>query len=187
MCVCVCRIADKELTDQDFPGFTFIINFLAKSVFLPAHPHTLTPPSSPRHSDAEVVLKYARWALQRDEEMASKIFTEGQPQLKPDTVLSFLDGFPVALVAYLETLINERGWEEERYHTQLATCYLDDVLRLMEEEGKSPQQLRAARDKLLRFLEGSAHYHAPLLLSRVQDTELHMDCAVLYGRVSHDL
>lgn len=163
------RIADKELTDQDFPGFTFIINFLAK------------------HSDAEVVLKYARWALQRDEEMASKIFTEGQPQLKPDTVLSFLDGFPVALVAYLETLINERGREEERYHTQLATCYLDDVLRLMEEEGKSPQQLRAARDKLLRFLEGSAHYHAPLLLSRVQDTELHMDCAVLYGRMEeHD-
>ncbi len=45
-------------------------------------------------------------------------------------------------------------------------------------------RLGAARQKLLEFLEGSSYYHAPQLLSKVQDSDLHRECALLYGRVS---
>ncbi len=45
-------------------------------------------------------------------------------------------------------------------------------------------RLGAARQKLLEFLESSSHYHAPQLLSKVQDSDLHRECALLYGRVS---
>ena len=44
-------------------------------------------------------------------------------------------------------------------------------------------RLQAAREKLLQFLESSAHYHAPQLLSKVQDSDLYKECALLYGRV----
>ncbi len=43
--------------------------------------------------------------------------------------------------------------------------------------------LRVYRDKLRQFLESSRLYHAPELLGKLQDTDLHMECAILYGRV----
>ena len=66
----------------------------------------------------------------------------------------------------------------------MASCYLDDVLQFSAEGGQSTMRLQAAREKLLQFLESSAHYHAPQLLSKVQDSDLHKECALLYGRVS---
>jgi len=45
------------------------------------------------------------------------------------------------------------------------------------------QHLQQARRKLKAFLESSTYYRAPELLSRVQDTDLHMECAILFGRV----
>ena len=75
--------------------------------------------------------------------------------------------------------------QEERYHTKLASLYLDEVLRLSAEGSPSSARMSAARQSLLEFLEGSSHYHAPQLLSKVQDSELHRECALLYGRVGN--
>lgn len=72
--------------------------------------------------------------------------------------------------------------KEEHYHTKLASCYLDTVLQLLSEDSSKEKQV-AARQKLLCFLQSSAHYHAPELLSKVQDSDLHRECALLYGRV----
>ncbi len=74
--------------------------------------------------------------------------------------------------------------QEEHYHTKLASLYLDKVLTLSGEGSPSTARLGAARQTLLGFLQTSAHYHAPQLLSKVQDSELHRECALLYGRVS---
>ncbi len=41
----------------------------------------------------------------------------------------------------------------------------------------------ACREKLQQFLESSTLYQAPELLSQMQDTDMHMECAILYGRV----
>lgn len=65
-----------------------------------------------RHSDPEIVLKYAGWALERDEKMAIRIFTERETSLPltPSKVLEFLSPFPVATISYLEhSIFNENS------------------------------------------------------------------------------
>ena len=57
-------------------------------------------------------------------------------------------------------------------------------MKLLSEGESATGRLKAARQKLLGFLKSSTYYRAPELLSRVHDTELHRECAVLYGRVS---
>ncbi|XP_064384439.1 transforming growth factor-beta receptor-associated protein 1 homolog isoform X2 [Halichondria panicea] len=159
------RISDEELTDKDFPGFGYIVDFLSK------------------YTVEEVVFQYSEWALKRDEELATNIFTERTEQLNSDQVLKFLSPFKTATVSYLEHIIHGQGSKEERYHTKLAGYYLDTVLALSEEGSQSSMRLGAARQKLLEFLESSSHYHAPQLLSKVQDSDLHRECALLYGRM----
>ena len=57
-------------------------------------------------------MKYAHWALERDEELATKIFTEREDNseiLSPHRVLEYLKSFPVATVSYLEHIIRNKG------------------------------------------------------------------------------
>ena len=81
----------------------------------------------PRYTNEEVVLKYARWALERDEKIAVKIFTDRRSQeqpserMRPDSVLHFLSPFATATVNYLEYLVCDKGlkvsqlWESASY------------------------------------------------------------------------
>ena len=74
-----------------------------------------------------MVLKYARWALERDEKIAVKIFTNRRSQeqpserMRPDSVLHFLSPFATATVYYLEYLVCDKGlkvsqlWESVSY------------------------------------------------------------------------
>lgn len=64
-----------------------------------------------RYSESEVVLKYAQWALERDEEMAARIFTEREIPLPlgPNKVLEFLSPFPLATIVYLEHSIHNQA------------------------------------------------------------------------------
>ena len=64
-----------------------------------------------RYSESEVVLKYAEWALERDEEMAAHIFTkrDNPLSLSSNRVLEFLSPFNLATVLYLEYVIQDQG------------------------------------------------------------------------------
>ena len=65
-----------------------------------------------RYTNSELVVKYARWALERDEELATKIFTEREDNsevLSPHRVLDYLKSFPIATVSYLEYIIRNKG------------------------------------------------------------------------------
>jgi hypothetical protein len=90
------RIYDKELTDPQFPGFTYIIEFLSKCGAI------------------EVVLQYSKWALDRNQEEAARVFTERvdgekSEQLKPSFLLDFLKPYPDATLIYLEYLVNDKN------------------------------------------------------------------------------
>jgi tetratricopeptide (TPR) repeat protein len=164
------RIYDKELTDPRFPGLSYIIEFLSKC------------------GAVEVVLEYAGWALDRDQEVAVKVFTERvegerSEQLQPAALLEFLRPYPDATLLYLEYLVNDRNSTEEAFHTQLASSYLKQLLRLREEASPPERELKRARVKLQGFLESSTHYDPARLLSEVVDTDMHRECSVLYGRM----
>ena len=89
------KIYDKELSDSQFPGFNYIIEFLSKC------------------GNIEVVLQHAKWALDRNQEVAVRVFTERvegekSEQLEPRFLLDFLKPYPDATLTYLEYLINDK-------------------------------------------------------------------------------
>ena len=61
------------------------------------------------------MLKYARWALERDEKIAVKIFTarrtpeQPSERMKPESVINFLSPFATATISYLEYLVHDKG------------------------------------------------------------------------------
>ena len=46
------------------------------------------------------------------------------------------------------------------------------------------RQLERARKKLEQFLKSSVHYRASSLLSKIQNTDMYSEMAILFGRVS---
>ena len=62
----------------------------------------------------EVVLQYAKWALDKNQEVAVKIFTERvegekSEKLEPSFLLEYLKPYPDATLLYLEYLVNDRN------------------------------------------------------------------------------
>ncbi|KAL5479964.1 hypothetical protein EMCRGX_G023570 [Ephydatia muelleri] len=169
------RIADGEFRDSQFPGLKFIVDQLSSC------------------TNPEVVLKYTKWVLRKDEAMGIRIFMEQmsretQPpeELHPSRVLEYMQEFPNATLLYLEYIIVNKSVEDEKYHSKYGELLLEDVLRLKNLPGGAvggDKQFERARKKLEQFLKSSTHYRASFLLSRIQNTDLYSEMAILYGRM----
>ncbi|PIK62386.1 hypothetical protein BSL78_00705 [Apostichopus japonicus] len=169
------RIQDQELVDSSFPGLDFIVEFLAKL------------------SDHELVWRYVEWCLQKDPELTVKIFTErpeDEPpteRMRPDTIIDYLHAYPTAVIRYLEHLVFQKKLEKETYHTHLAVLYLSEVLKLRENPSTKAETLNLARSKLRHMLQFSNLYRVQVILSKVKETDMYAECAVLYGKLEeHD-
>nr|XP_003218817.1 PREDICTED: transforming growth factor-beta receptor-associated protein 1 [Anolis carolinensis] len=144
-------------------------------------------------SDHELVWKYAEWVLQRSEEVGVYIFTkrplEEEPNnsFNPDDVISCLNKYPISLVKYLEFLVLERRIKKEKFHTHLAVLYLDEVLHLKSLGAERYEELTKTQAKLRNLLRKSDLYRVHFILDKISGTDLHMECAILYGKLEeHD-
>ncbi|XP_053163354.1 transforming growth factor-beta receptor-associated protein 1 isoform X2 [Hemicordylus capensis] len=145
--------------------------------------------------DHELVWKYAEWILKQNEEVGVYIFTkrpleeeQQKNSFNPDDVISCLNKYPKSLVKYLEFLVLERRIKKEKYHTHLAVLYLDEVLHLKSQEGiKRGEELSKTQAKLRSLLQKSDLYRTHFILDKIIDSNLHMECAILYGKLEeHD-
>ncbi|XP_062503834.1 transforming growth factor-beta receptor-associated protein 1-like [Corticium candelabrum] len=165
------KVVDGELIDDSHPGFEYVVKFLSSL------------------SDHEIVLKYAKWALDKNQELAATIFTNRPVReklgehLHPEFVVNFLTPYVLALRLYLEYLVFTRKLDSEKHHTQLALLYLDEVLQLRSNSTAPREKLQTSRHQLKRLLEQSSLYRVSVLLSRLKDTDLHAECAILYGKM----
>lgn len=75
-------------------------------------------------------------------------------------------------------------FQDEKYHTELVLYYVDEAVRLMNDKSTSPEELEEARSKLQDLLTSSSHYQPQPVLARMKGTELHVEIAAVYGRVS---
>ena len=74
--------------------------------------------------------------------------------------------------------------QKEKYHTHLAVLYLDSVLQMRKDFNTPKSQMDLARSKLRHMLQESTLYRVPLILSKVRETDMHAECAILFGKVS---
>lgn len=145
-------------------------------------------------SNPDLVWRHADWALQKDQKIGVHIFTrrpvseDKMGQLNPDDVIMYLQKHKQALLLYLEHLVLEKKLQKEKYHTDLAVLYVDQVLSLTSQPSATNEQLSATRQKLQRLLKESSLYQVRLLLSKIQDSELLLaERATLHGKLEeHD-
>ncbi|KAJ8397886.1 hypothetical protein AAFF_G00432330 [Aldrovandia affinis] len=144
-------------------------------------------------SSLDLVWKYAEWALQKEQKVGVQIFTrravsdEQEAQMSPDAVIKRLHKYHQATVLYLEHLVLGRRVQKEAFHTHLAVLYLEKVLSLLSQSPAPAQQVTEAREKLQNLLKESSLYRVQLLLDKLQDTDLLLECATLHGKLEeHD-
>ncbi|XP_019385120.1 PREDICTED: transforming growth factor-beta receptor-associated protein 1 [Crocodylus porosus] len=144
-------------------------------------------------SDQELVWKYAEWVLLKNEEVGVQIFTkrpleeQQKNTFNPDDVIRCLNKYPKSLVKYLEHLVLDSKIEKEKYHTHLAVLYLDETLRLKSVATDSCAELNGVQTKLRSLLQKSDLYRVHFILEKIKGTDLHMENAILYGKLEeHD-
>lgn len=173
-----CQMVSGEVKDSNFEGVSYFAQILKKI------------------GNPDLLWQYADLVLDSSEEDGVELFLQSDcdstkgpvpMDLDPNTVANYLQRYPKSLILYLEHLINERGNEEEKFHTQLAVQYIDWISKLKASGVCSQEQLDENKMKLRKFLVGSCHYRAQFLLPKVRDLGLDQDVAILYGKLGdHD-
>lgn len=166
------KLLEGKYTDATFSGLPFVVEYLANL------------------KDYTLLWRYATCVLEKDPEVGVKIFTERPfkeeeqvSSVRPDAVVEYLQVFPQALLKYLEYLVFDREERKEKFHTHLAVLYFDHVLRLYKEKTPDDPQLATARQQLQHMLRFSSNYRVHYLLGRVQETNFHLETAILYGKL----
>ncbi|KAK6486747.1 transforming growth factor-beta receptor-associated protein 1-like [Huso huso] len=170
------RIVKGELQDTTRPDlYEYVVDFLSFC------------------SSQELVWKYADWALQKNQKVGVQIFTrrpvdeEKAGKLNPDDIIKYLHKYSQAVTQYLEHLVLDRKIQKEKFHTHLAVLYLDEVLQLQSQSDQHSEELSTARAKLRSLLQQSCLYRVQLVLGKIKDTDLNLECAILYGKLEeHD-
>ncbi|KAM7129307.1 transforming growth factor-beta receptor-associated protein 1 isoform 1-T2 [Ciconia maguari] len=140
-------------------------------------------------SDQDLVWKYSEWVLQKNEEVGVQIFTkrpleeQEKNNINPDDIISCLNKYPKARVKYLEHLVLERKIEKEKYHTHLAVLYLEAILQLKSVTTDNCTETTELLFKLRSLLQKSDLYRIHFILDKIQGTDLHMEGAILYGKL----
>ena len=109
-----------EAKDEHFPGLDFFVSRLM-------------------YSNADLIWRYADTVLNKDEKLGVKLFiqllnirdaaSEEDENIKlRDQIISFMKPqYTLASFLFLEHLVNEEKLQVEKYHTQLALAYLDEI------------------------------------------------------------
>nr|XP_057947279.1 transforming growth factor-beta receptor-associated protein 1 isoform X2 [Doryrhamphus excisus] len=136
--------------------------------------------------DKDTVWTFADWTLQRNQEIGVQVFTQ-RPQedcLETQHILTLLRKYPVALVLYLEFLIEHLNVEERHHHTSLAMAYLTLILQ----QGEEMKSFREdARGKLQTLLWDSEFVDVTAVYERIKTTTLHLEKAIILGRTGEHL
>ncbi|KAM9465991.1 transforming growth factor-beta receptor-associated protein 1 [Clarias gariepinus] len=135
--------------------------------------------------EKSIIMKFIDWALQKDQKEIL-IFIERDPAdqstFQPQEVLSILTNYPVALVCYLEFLVNEQQSQMEKHHTLLANTYATQILHADAEMQNADTHREEMRHKLQQFLWQSSLYDADAVYDKIRSSALHVEKAILLGR-----
>lgn len=156
--------------------------------------------------DRTIIFKYARWMFEKvsDKSEAVQIFLSKRRarQLPPEPVLQFLAIYPDddMLIKYLEFLVLNQKNEDPRFHTQLATKYIDTLQFLALESSShhmpgmaslQPIRVKAGseagmrgelRRKLLHHLQASDKFTIGTILNQLKGTNLYEETVILYSK-----
>ncbi|KAI5610824.1 transforming growth factor-beta receptor-associated protein 1-like, partial [Silurus asotus] len=147
--------------------------------------------------EKSIIMKFIEWALQKDQkeifipvfiiQVGVLIFTERNPgeqgTFKPQEVLSILMNYPVALVSYLDFLINEQQSQMEKHHTLLANTYAALILQADQEMPNHDTNMEEMREKMQQFLWQSSFYNTEAVYAKIQSSVLHVEKAIVLGRI----
>lgn len=181
-------LAQNEIQDDLFPGIGVFLQKIIRFVhhlgpFIPAKDSLLIWSFLGFRAPDELLWRYGDLALELDQEKAIDVFIQ---KLKTGDVvmeekaLNFLDKYPDTHLKLLEHLVLDKESQTEKFHTLLATKYLERLSSL-ELHDERAIQIRA---QFQAFIVKSNLIKPAHLMSRLESTDLHQEKAILYGKVS---
>ncbi|KAG7327970.1 hypothetical protein KOW79_007914 [Hemibagrus wyckioides] len=129
--------------------------------------------------EKSIIMKFIDWALQKDQ----KENPGDRSTFEPEEVLSILTNYPLALVLYLEFLVNEQQSQMEKHHTLLADTYASQILQTDPEMQDDATNMEEMKQKLQQLLWQSSFYDANAVYEKIRSSGLHVEKAILLGRV----
>eukprot|EP01029_Cantina_marsupialis_P020886 TRINITY_DN4940_c1_g1_i1.p1 TRINITY_DN4940_c1_g1~~TRINITY_DN4940_c1_g1_i1.p1 ORF type:complete len:899 (+),score=187.47 TRINITY_DN4940_c1_g1_i1:92-2788(+) len=157
--------------------------------------------------DTKLIFGFSKWVLEKgDEKDAMRIFTdrEGDLKLNEDDILRQLATIVPSSRAlmlklqYLEHCVSSSVGSQSQqcsFHTQLAECYVDNIISAIEEfkrnKGVWKAEKKRDHDRFVKdtreafcvFLRNSTRYEPETVLKRIENTELHNECVVLLSHL----
>lgn len=126
-----------------------------------------------------MILRYADFVLQQDQIKGVALFIDCQKlseseKMDEEKTSDFLSSYPHAHLMYLEHVVLNLKSQVEKFHVNLASRYLDELL-------KDVNPLM--RSKFNALIVDSNLINVDFLLSRLEKTDLEHEKAILYGKV----
>ncbi|KAB7494158.1 Transforming growth factor-beta receptor-associated protein 1 [Armadillidium nasatum] len=156
------KLIRGEYKDPNFQGHSQLVEVILKA------------------NDESLLWRCADFVLDIDESEGLRMFCDYPSTLDPDKVLKCLARYPKSRIKFLQHLINVQKNEEEKYHTELALYYINDIEKNSEESSVMTEE----RFNLQNLLISSTKYNPKLVLSKLQDTKLVLETATVYGRMN---
>ncbi|XP_077095253.1 transforming growth factor-beta receptor-associated protein 1 [Siphateles boraxobius] len=133
-----------------------------------------------------IIWKFVDWVLQRDQEAGVLIFTKmhasSHIMFAPEEVLTILTNYAVAMILYLEFLVNELHSKEEKHHAMLISSYVKWILHSIEGDYSNDTSREEMRHKLQMLLWQSSLYNADTIYEQITSSSLHVEKAILLGK-----
>ncbi|KAL7642552.1 UNVERIFIED_CONTAM: hypothetical protein RMT77_007113 [Armadillidium vulgare] len=156
------KLIRGEYKDPNFQGHSQLVEVILKA------------------NDESLLWRCADFVLDIDVSEGLRMFCDYPSTLDPDKVLKCLARYPKSRIKFLQHLINVQKNEEEKYHTELALYYINDIEKNSEESSIMTEE----RFNLQNLLISSTKYNPKLVLSKLQDTKLVLETATVFGRMN---
>lgn len=152
-----------------------------------------------QHADKNRIFKYLGWVMRKNSAIAIKLFPHiGEQVITPDQMLQYFEQADLEdelkrkmKEKYLEVLVLEKNVEEERFHTQLAYSYIDNIFQGIPEKTEFTQldikKNRKVYEQYLAFKQylanPNARYNSSSILEKkLKNSWMIPEIIQLYGR-----
>ncbi|OTF77560.1 transforming growth factor-beta receptor-associated protein 1-like [Euroglyphus maynei] len=168
------KLERKTIQDEHYPGIVELIRLLTEC------------------QNVQLIMNHVEFILEQDQNEGAKILiantlmeNEKFPLLNPEFVVRNLYQYRMALVIYLEHLINQMRLTNVHVHTTLIKIYIEILSLQRENEEENSQLFEETRMKLRQILMESDYYDQRIILKNLQiNNNLDYEMAILYGKMN---
>nr|XP_027195488.1 transforming growth factor-beta receptor-associated protein 1-like [Dermatophagoides pteronyssinus] len=166
------KLEKSEIDDKYYPGIEELIQLLIKC------------------SNVQLIMNHVEFIMEKNQLEGSRILIANTrfendkfTILNPEFVIRNLYRYRMALIKYLEYLINEMQLTNENIHTTLIRIYIEILSIQYENEEENSSFYKEIKEKLQQILLESDYYDQKIIEKYLSNVNLDYEMAILMGKM----